>query len=46
MDKLRMKYSEMYTIVPVEIETHLEDCKQALQDLEEKVKAAFVYLEA
>ncbi|XP_066485712.1 nesprin-2 isoform X2 [Tiliqua scincoides] len=37
MDKLRMKYSEMYTIVPVEIETHLEDCKQTLQDLEEKV---------
>ncbi|KAJ6658015.1 hypothetical protein lerEdw1_001674 [Lerista edwardsae] len=37
MDKLRMKYSEMYTIVPVEIETNLEDCKQALQDLEEKV---------
>ncbi|XP_060127420.1 nesprin-2 isoform X2 [Zootoca vivipara] len=37
MDKLRIKYSEMYTIVPVEIETHLEDCKQTLQELEEKV---------
>ncbi|XP_053143373.1 nesprin-2 isoform X2 [Hemicordylus capensis] len=37
MDKLRINYSEMYTIVPVEIETHLEDCKQTLQDLEEKV---------
>ncbi|XP_033028646.1 nesprin-2 [Lacerta agilis] len=37
MDKLRIKYTEMYTIVPVEIETHLEDCKQTLQELEEKV---------
>lgn len=43
MDKLRIKYSEIYTIVPVEIETHLEDCKQTLQDLEEKVKS-HVYL--
>ncbi|XP_015279037.1 PREDICTED: nesprin-2-like, partial [Gekko japonicus] len=37
MDRLRIKYSEMYTIVPVEIEKHAEDCKQVLQDLEEKV---------
>ncbi|XP_061468359.1 nesprin-2 isoform X2 [Rhineura floridana] len=37
MDKLRIKYSEMYTIVPVEIETDLEDCKQTLHNLEEKV---------
>ncbi|XP_062974204.1 nesprin-2-like [Elgaria multicarinata webbii] len=37
MEKLRIKYAEMYTIVPVEIETHLEDCKGTLQDLEEKV---------
>ncbi|XP_060117529.1 nesprin-2 [Heteronotia binoei] len=39
MDRLRIKYSEMYTIVPVEIEKHAEDCKQILQDLEEKVSA-------
>ncbi|XP_054826558.1 nesprin-2-like isoform X2 [Eublepharis macularius] len=39
MDKLRIKYSEMYTIVPVEIERRVEDCKQILQGLEEKVNA-------
>ncbi|NXK56413.1 SYNE2 protein, partial [Chauna torquata] len=37
MEKLRIKYSEMYTIVPAEIETQLEDCKKTLQDLEDKV---------
>ncbi|KAM8807307.1 nesprin-2 [Eudromia elegans] len=37
MEKLRIKYSEMYTIVPAEIETCLEDCKKTLQDLEDKV---------
>ncbi|KAM6392914.1 nesprin-2 [Pluvialis apricaria] len=37
MEKVRIKYSEMYTIVPAEIETQLEDCKKVLQDLEEKV---------
>ncbi|XP_065491707.1 nesprin-2 isoform X2 [Caloenas nicobarica] len=37
MEKLQIKYSEMYTIVPAEIETQLEDCKKVLQDLEEKV---------
>ncbi|XP_075282973.1 nesprin-2 isoform X3 [Opisthocomus hoazin] len=37
MEKLRIKYSEMYTIVPAEIETQLEDCKKVLQDLEDKV---------
>nr|XP_060611126.1 nesprin-2 [Anolis sagrei ordinatus] len=37
MEKLRIKYADMYTIVPVEIETHLEDCKETLKDLEEKV---------
>ncbi|XP_077180010.1 nesprin-2 isoform X2 [Paroedura picta] len=39
MDRLRIKYSEMYTIVPVEVEKNAEDCKQILQDLEEKVNA-------
>ncbi|XP_054017708.1 nesprin-2 [Dryobates pubescens] len=37
MEKLRIKYSEMYTIVPAEIEAQLEDCKKVLQDLEDKV---------
>ncbi|XP_017663045.1 PREDICTED: nesprin-2 isoform X2 [Lepidothrix coronata] len=39
MEKLRIKYSEMYTIVPAEIETQLEDCKKVLHDLEEKVSS-------
>ncbi|XP_009068626.1 PREDICTED: nesprin-2-like, partial [Acanthisitta chloris] len=39
MEKLRIKYSEMYTIVPAELETQLEDCKKVLQDLEEKVSS-------
>ncbi|KAF7251485.1 Nesprin-2, partial [Varanus komodoensis] len=36
MEKLRIKYAEMYTIVPLEIERHLDDCKETLQNLEEK----------
>ncbi|XP_064278968.1 nesprin-2 isoform X2 [Passer domesticus] len=39
MEKLRIKYSEMYTIVPAEIQTQLEDCKKVLHDLEEKVSS-------
>ncbi|OXB54356.1 hypothetical protein ASZ78_006237 [Callipepla squamata] len=37
MEKLRIRYSEMYTIVPAETEAQLEDCKRTLQDLEDKV---------
>ncbi|XP_065605086.1 nesprin-2 isoform X2 [Cyrtonyx montezumae] len=37
MKKLRIRYSEMYTIVPAETEAQLEDCKRTLQDLEDKV---------
>ncbi|XP_010138785.1 PREDICTED: nesprin-2-like, partial [Buceros rhinoceros silvestris] len=37
MEKLQIKYSEMSTVVPAEIETQLEDCKKVLQDLEDKV---------
>lgn len=44
MEKLRIKYSEMYSIVPAEIETQLEDCKKVLQDLEEKVTAGVVFI--
>lgn len=44
MEKLRIKYSEMYSIVPAEIETQLEDCKKVLQDLEEKVTAGLVFI--
>ncbi|KAM7109858.1 nesprin-2 [Ciconia maguari] len=37
MEKLRIKYSEMYTVVPAEIEIQLEDCKKVLRDLEDQV---------
>ena len=39
IEKLRIRYSEMYTIVPAETEAQLEDCKKTLQDLEDKVIA-------
>lgn len=44
MEKLRIKYSEMYAIVPTEIETHLEDCKKVLQDLEDKVTDDVIFI--
>lgn len=37
MEKLRIKYSEMYSIVPAEIESQVEDCRKALEDADEKV---------
>ncbi|XP_021259547.1 nesprin-2 isoform X3 [Numida meleagris] len=37
MEKLRVRYSEMYAIVPAETEAQLEECKKTLQDLEDKV---------
>lgn len=37
MEKLRIKYSEMYTIVPAEIESQVEECRKALEDIDEKV---------
>ena len=37
MEKLRIKYSEMYTIVPAEIESQVEECRNALEDIDEKV---------
>uniref|UniRef100_A0A8B9GDL0 Spectrin repeat containing nuclear envelope protein 2 n=1 Tax=Amazona collaria TaxID=241587 RepID=A0A8B9GDL0_9PSIT len=37
MEKLRIKYSELHTIIPAEMETQLEGCKKVLQDLEDKV---------
>lgn len=44
MEKLRIKYSEMYTIVPAEIDAQVEECRKALEDLEEKVTIPFVLL--
>ncbi|XP_008061512.1 nesprin-2 [Carlito syrichta] len=37
MEKLRIKYSEMYTIVPAEIESQVEECRKALEDIDEKI---------
>lgn len=37
MEKLRIKYSEMYSIVPAEIESQVEECRKALEDADEKV---------
>ncbi|XP_055989127.1 nesprin-2 isoform X2 [Sorex fumeus] len=37
MEKLRIKYSEMYTIVPAEIESQVEECRKSLEDLDEKI---------
>lgn len=44
MEKLRIKYSEMYTIVPAEIEAQLEECKKTLQDLEDKVTVDVIFV--
>lgn len=41
MEKLRIKYSEMYTIVPAEMDAQVEECRKALEDLEEKVTVTF-----
>ena len=44
MEKLRIKYSEMYTIVPAEIESQVEECRKALEDIDEKVIIMFVFI--
>uniref|UniRef100_W5MW17 Spectrin repeat containing, nuclear envelope 2a n=1 Tax=Lepisosteus oculatus TaxID=7918 RepID=W5MW17_LEPOC len=40
MDKLRMKYSDMYTLVPMDIEAQLQEVSRGLQEVEEKVEDA------
>ncbi|XP_047397719.1 nesprin-2 isoform X2 [Sciurus carolinensis] len=37
MEKLRIKYCEMYTIVPAEMESQVEECRKALEDIDEKI---------
>ncbi|XP_075804010.1 nesprin-2 isoform X6 [Microtus pennsylvanicus] len=37
MEKLRIKYSEMYSIVPAEMDSQVEDCRKALEDADEKM---------
>lgn len=44
IEKLRIRYSEMYTIVPAETEAQLEVCKKTLQDLEDKVIAYVIFI--
>lgn len=44
MEKLRIKYSEMYTIVPAEVESQVEECRKALEDVDEKVIIMFVFV--
>ncbi|KAJ8290335.1 hypothetical protein GJAV_G00011550 [Gymnothorax javanicus] len=40
MDGLRIKYSDMYTLVPVEIDGPLQEVNRSLQEVEEKVGVA------
>ncbi|GLD71901.1 nesprin-2, partial [Lates japonicus] len=40
MERLKIKYSDMYTLVPVEIEGTLQEVKQSLQQVEVKVGEA------
>ncbi|KAG5857708.1 hypothetical protein ANANG_G00022250 [Anguilla anguilla] len=40
MDGLKMKYSDMYTLVPVEIDGPLQEVNRSLQEVEEKVGEA------
>lgn len=40
MENLKMKYSDMYTLVPVEIDSQMQDITKSLQQVEEKVKKA------
>ncbi|KAJ8411705.1 hypothetical protein AAFF_G00153430 [Aldrovandia affinis] len=40
MDSLRMKYSDMYTLVPVEIDGPLQEVTRSLQEVEEKMGEA------
>ncbi|XP_070607106.1 nesprin-2 isoform X2 [Erythrolamprus reginae] len=42
MDNLQVRLTEIYRIVPIGIEEHLEDCKGVLHDLEEKVSTEFL----
>ncbi|XP_039597030.1 nesprin-2 isoform X4 [Polypterus senegalus] len=40
MEQLRIKYSDMYTIVPVEIETQLQDVSRTLKEVQKEVDRA------
>ncbi|KAL1790760.1 nesprin-2 isoform X2 [Sigmodon hispidus] len=38
MEKMRIKYSEMYSIVPSEMESQAEECRKVLEDADEKMR--------
>ncbi|XP_013765128.1 nesprin-2-like [Pundamilia nyererei] len=40
MENLKMKYSDMYTLVPAEIDSKMQDITKSLQQVEEKVGEA------
>lgn len=44
MEKLRIKYSEMYTIVPAEVESQMEECRKVLEDIDEKVMILLILI--
>nr|XP_021491241.1 nesprin-2-like [Meriones unguiculatus] len=39
MEKLRIKYSEMYSIVPSEIEPQVGECRRAMEDAHDKMSS-------
>ncbi|XP_073923916.1 nesprin-2 isoform X5 [Castor canadensis] len=39
MERLRIKYSEMYTLVPAEIASQVEECRKVLEDIDEKISS-------
>lgn len=44
MESLKTKYSDMYTLVPVEIEGQLQDVSESLQQVEAKVLKTLIRL--
>lgn len=38
MESLKMKYSDMYTLVPAEIDSQLQEITKSLQQVEAKVQ--------
>lgn len=42
MESLKMKYSDMYSLVPVELEGQLKEVKESMQQVEVKVHETFI----
>lgn len=43
MENLKMKYSDMYTLVPVDIKGQMQEVTQSLQQVEVKVHKMFYF---